>query len=56
MQRQDLKYGTHKMYHFLTRAEQMDAIEKNTKKRKERSFSREECENSWDLDMRNNGL
>lgn len=58
MQRQDLKYGMHKMCHFLIRDELMDAVKKpkQIKKHYERSFSGEECENSLDLDMRNSSL
>lgn len=45
------------MCHFLVRAELRDAIKpKEINKHYERSFSSEECENSLDLDMRNNGL
>ena len=45
------------MCHFLVRAELMDAIKTTQiKKHYERSSSREERENSLDLDMRNNGL
>lgn len=55
MQRQDLKYGTHKTCHFVIRAELMDAIKtKQVKNHNERSSSRKECENSLDLDTRNN--
>lgn len=56
MQRQDVKYGTHKMCHFLIRAELMEAIKNKSKTTVEDLFSREEYENSLDLDMRNSGL
>lgn len=56
MLRQDLKYSTLKVWHFLIRDELMDAIKtQQIKNHYERSFRREECENSLDLDMRNNG-
>lgn len=57
VQRQDLKYSTHKMCHFLIRTELLDAIKpKQITKHYERSFSREEYENSLNLDMRSNRL
>lgn len=57
MQRQDVKYGTHKMCHFLIRAEIMEAIKNKSKTTMEDPFfPREEYENSLDLDMRNSGL
>lgn len=59
MQRQDVKYGTHKMCHFLIRAEIMEAIKNRSKTTMEELFfffPREEYENSLGLDMRNSGL
>lgn len=56
MQRQDVKNGTHKMCHFLIRAELMEAIKYESKTTMEDLFSREEYENSLDLDMRSSGL
>lgn len=56
MQRQDVKYGTHKMCHFLIRAELMEAIKNKSKTTMEDLFPREEYENSLGLDMRNSGL
>lgn len=46
MQRQDVKYGTHKMCNFLIRAELMEAIKNKSKTTVEDLFSREEYENS----------